>query len=225
MGSKRLAALAACGLLLVTACTPSQLETVPGPEEGPGGISAEAWNHALAAHQHAVELGLTTKSLITIIDYSKPSSERRLWVVDRATHEVLLHEYVAHAVGTGGVFASRFSNREGSNQSSLGTFITVNPFFGIRGLALRLRGVEPGINDHAWSRGIVFHGTPGVSETRAQQGNMGRTQGCPAVPMSSIRRLVKLIEGGVLVFAWYPDPHFLGRSEFVDRSLAWRAGG
>lgn len=214
------------GLLLIlalgSACTPSQLESLPEPmAAGPGGLSAEVWTHAVAAHTRAVMLGHTSKNRIVIIDFSLASTERRLWIIETGTLEVLMHEYVAHAVNSGGTYPYTFSNRDGSNQSSLGAFITGRPYIGIRGLSLRLEGLEPGINDRAASRGIVFHGTPGVSEARAFKGTMGRTQGCPAVSMGSIRRLISLVQDGVLVFAWYPDQTFLARSEFLDRSIAW----
>lgn len=208
-------------LLLLGACTPAQLESLPWPESTPSGISEEAWAHALAAHEQATVLGLTAKPLVAVIDFSRPSTERRLWVVDIHTREVLMHEYVAHGVRSGGVYATMFSNRWGSNQSSLGTFITANSYHGVRGLSLRLKGMEPGINDRAWDRGIVIHGTPNVSPERARYGTQGRTEGCPAVSRDAARRLVPLLEDGVVVFAWYPDQNLLARSEFVDRSLSW----
>ena len=208
-------------LALTTACTPSQLESVPEPVEGPEGISPEVWAHGLAAHRRATDLGLTSSQRIVIIDYTRASTERRLWVVEIGTYEVLMHEYVAHAINSGGTYPYAFSNRDGSNRSSLGAFITGRPYIGIRGLALRLEGLEHGINNKAAARGIVFHGTPSVSEARAAKGKMGRTQGCPAVPMKSIRKLVSLVRDGVLVFAWYPDKAFLAKSEFLDRTLAW----
>lgn len=183
----------------------------------PDGISPDAWNHALAAHRFATLEGKTTSLLLTLIDYSRPATEQRLWVVNVGTQEVLETEYVAHGQRSGGLRATRFSNRDGTHQSSLGTFITGTTYLGVRGLSLRLRGLEPGINDNAWSRGIVIHGTPNVSAARARQGSMGRTEGCPAVPKESARRLIRLIENGVIVFVWYPDPGFLETSEYVDR--------
>ena len=206
-------------LVVTTACTPSQLETLPEPVEGPEGIAPEVWAHALSAHRRATNLGQTSSHRIVVIDYTLASTERRLWVVETGTQEVLMHEFVAHAVNSGGTYPYAFSNRDGSNQSSLGAFITGRPYIGIRGISLRLVGLEAGINDKAASRGIVFHGTPNVSEARALKGNQGRTQGCPAVPMRSIRKLVSLVRDGVLVFAWYPDKTFLARSGFLDQTL------
>ena len=212
-------------LALTTACTPSQLESVPEPVAGPEGIAPEVWAHALSAHDRATSLGYTSSQRVVVIDYTIASSERRLWVVDVGTHEVLMHEYVAHAINSGGTYPYAFSNRDGSNQSSLGAFVTKGrPYIGIRGLSLRLEGLESGINDKAAARGIVFHGTPNVSEARAAQGKQGRTQGCPAVPIKSVRKLISLVRDGVVVFAWYPDKTFLARSAFLDQTIVALAG-
>lgn len=206
----------------VAACAHPGLELAPGAlaPEPPSGVPREAWTHAYAAHQQASLEGRTTSPLLTIIDFTLPSTQRRLWVVDIGTHQVLTTDYVAHGQRSGGTWATQFSNREGTNQSSLGTFITATTYIGVRGLALRLRGLEPGINDNVWSRGIVIHGTPNVSEARAKKGTMGRSEGCPAVPTQSARRLIRLIENGVVLFAWYPDRVFLSRSEYVERGAA-----
>jgi hypothetical protein len=216
--SRRAAALLL--LSLTGGCAPGMLEDGPTPVGGPDGMSGEVWAHALAAHNRASLRGQTHTSRLVVIDYSLPATTRRLWVVDIPTGSVLLHEYVAHGVGSGGIMARLFSNREGSNQSSLGAFVTGAPYYGVRGLSLRLRGLEPGINDRALARGLVIHGTPGVSWVRARQGTMGRTNGCPAVSSDVSRRLISLIQGGVLVFAWYPDRSFLAHSDYLDRGQA-----
>jgi hypothetical protein len=214
-------------LLATSACAAPRTALAPGAVDSdlaPPGVSPEAWGHALTAHRQAMLEGKTTSQLLTVIDYTRPSTEQRLWVVDVGTHEVLETEYVAHGERSGGLWATQFSNRDGTHQSSLGTFITGAAYLGVRGLSLRLRGVEPGINDNAWTRGIVIHGTPNVSAARARKGSMGRTEGCPAVPKESARRLIRLIENGVVVFAWYPDPAFLGRSEYVDQGTRESGG-
>lgn len=208
---------------LASACAMpySDLSPVPAPaDSAPEGVSPEVWTHAMAAHRMAVLTGETVSPLITVIDFSRPSNEERLWVVDVSSGEILDHDFVAHGEGSGGVFATSFSNRDGTHKSSLGTFITGSSYRGIRGLSLRLRGLEPGINDKAFSRGIVIHGTPNVSAARAKAGTMGRTEGCPAVPSTSARRIIRLIENGVVVFAWYPEKQFLERSEYLERGAA-----
>jgi len=211
--------LLSLGCFLGTACARPGMETGAEPLEfaPPEGIPREAWSHALSAHRLASLQGQTDSPLLTVIDFTRPATERRLWVVDVVTRQVHLTEYVAHGQHSGGLWATKFSNRDGSNQSSLGTFITTTSYRGVRGLSLRLRGLEPGINDNAWARGIVIHGTPNVSASRAKKGTMGRTEGCPAVPAASARKLIRLIEHGVVVFAWYPEPSFLERSEYANR--------
>lgn len=216
-------------LIACSACAPDFVEGPwpVRPDLPPPGMSRDAWVHALAAHDRALDGGYTTSSLLTVIDYTLPSSEARLWVVDLQTGEILVHEYVAHAIRTGDRWATSFSNRDGSRQSSLGTFLTGQAYVGVRGLSLRLEGLEPGINERARARGIVIHGTPTVNATRARQGMLGRTEGCPAVSMEAARALIRLIESGVVLFVWYPDRSFLARSQFLSRwsLLAVREAG
>ncbi len=195
---------------------PEAIFAFPRPPE----ISVEAWTHATAAYQQAAIRGLATGPLLTVIDYTLPSTTRRLWVVELGMAQVLMHEYVAHGSGSGGTWPTDFSNRTGSHRSSVGTFVTEGSYVGVRGIARRLVGLEPGINDHARRRGIVIHGSPGVSAARARLGKMGRTEGCPAVPRESARRLIDLLREGSVVFIWYPDRTLLQASEFVDRGAA-----
>jgi hypothetical protein len=196
-------------------------------EAVPAEISPEVFRHALAAHKAATTEGKTTSLTLTIIDYSRSATEKRLWVVDVITRDVLESEYVAHGEGSGDLFPTHFSNRDGTHQSSLGTFITGSPFEGVRGHSLRLFGLEPGINDNAYARGLVIHGSPGVSESKALRGSQGRTEGCPAVPSESARRLIGRIANGSVVFVWYPDAEFLEKSGFLDRAavIAERGAG
>ena len=210
------------GLALTAACAPMGLRSGAEPEAhppAPAGMSTDAWVHARTAHAKAVSEGLTSRMLVTIVDYSLPSNKRRLWLVDLGTNQVLMHEHVAHGMGSGpGMWASSFSNRSGSLQSSVGTFITGSSYTGVRGLSVRLRGLEAGINDRALARGIVIHGTPNVSPGRALLGRIGRTEGCPAVSRAAARKLVGLIADGVVVFVWYPDKALLAKSDYLDRS-------
>lgn len=219
---RRLVSYLALFVLAATACArprPLNGPEVVGLPRAPEGMSKEAWVHAHAAYGRVRSGGYEPRSLLVVIDYSLPSNNRRLWVVNVGTNELLANDYVAHGSGSGGTWPTVFSNRTGSLQSSLGTFLTGNPFVGVRGLSLRLKGLESGINDRAWSRGIVLHGSPNVSEARAALGRVGRTEGCPAVPRESARKLVRLLEGGAVVFAWYPDTRFLARSEYLDRTV------
>jgi hypothetical protein len=209
----------ALALLVAVGCARPRLD-LPGPEALPGppaGMSRDAWVQAHAAFRRVSQEGLAIRPLLAIIDYSLPSTERRLWVVNPGTDEVIATDFVAHGWASGGTWASDFSNRAGSNRSSLGAFVTGEAYWGTRGLSLRLRGLEPGINDRALARGLVIHGSPFVSGTRASLGHQGRTEGCPAVPMGSARALIPLLQGGAVVFVWYPDPYFLTHSAYLDR--------
>jgi len=193
----------------------------PPPRAVLGGITPHVWRHALAAWQDVKAEGKTSRSLVTVIDYSRPATEKRLWVVDLATDSVLATEYVAHGEGSGSrVAAERFSNVDGSHQSSLGTFITGASFYGIRGRSLPLIGLEKGINDNAYTRGLLIHGTPAVSEARALRGTMGLTEGCAGVPARSAKPLIKLIGTGTVVFVWYPDRTLLSQSGYLDQEVA-----
>lgn len=207
--------------LATVAAAPPPSVRAPVSEEIPGGISPEVWHHALRAHREAFRAGKTSSPLLTIIDYSRSATEKRLWVVDVRSQDLLDTEYVAHGKGSGDrTTATQFSNKDGSYQSSLGTFITGDVFFGIRGRSLELHGIEEGINDNAYTRGILIHGTRHVSEARALQGTQGLTEGCAGVPAKSAKRLIGRIAHGTVVFVWYPERKFLEQSEYLDREEA-----
>jgi hypothetical protein len=154
---------------------------------------------------------------LAVIDYSRPSSEPRLWVFDLDRGRLLFEELVAHGRGTGERFASRFSNTEGSHMSSLGLFRTTEPYTGENGYSLRLQGLEPGFNDLAFERAIVMHGAPYVSQDLIRkQGRIGRSWGCPAVRSGVARRMIDTLKHGALLFAYYPDRKWLEESSYLS---------
>jgi hypothetical protein len=141
--------------------------------------------------------------LLTVIDYSLPSTKPRLWVVDLERGEVLFHELVAHGSGTGDNYATRFSNLPNSRQTSLGLFLTGGTYDGGNGYSLRLRGLDEGINDRAEARHIVIHGAWYVSAEHARrQGRLGRSWGCPALSLASARPVIDTVKGGSFVYAY-----------------------
>lgn len=153
---------------------------------------------------------------LAVIDYSKPSTEPRLWVFDVATGRLLFQELVAHGRNTGEQLAQRFSNVEGSKMSSLGLFQTAETYYGSNGYSLRLRGLDAGFNDNAMSRAIVMHGAPYVSEAIAERlGRLGRSWGCPAVRSEVARTVIDTLKGGALLFAYYPDRKWLNESPML----------
>jgi hypothetical protein len=181
-------------------------------------LDARVIRLALGAVVCAREAGTVVNDrLLTVIDYSKPSTEPRLWVLDLARERVLFEERVAHGQGSGDNYATRFSNLDGSHQTSLGLFRTADTYVGTNGYSLRLDGLEPGVNDRARERAIVVHGAPYVSEGNIRAlGRLGRSHGCPALRPAVARKLIDTIKDGSLVFAYYPDRQWLNASRFLN---------
>ena len=178
---------------------------------------------AVRAFQCGQTAGLFDRSLLTVIDYSLPSSEKRLWVIDLAQKRILFHELVAHGEGSGDDYASEFSNEPGSRQTSLGIFRTEDVYLGGNGYSLRLAGLEPGVNDLARERRIVMHGAGYVSDRAVNAlGRLGRSWGCPALSYGASRRVIDVIKDGSAVFAYYPDSRWLRQSRFLNHCSATR---
>lgn len=154
---------------------------------------------------------------LAVIDYSLPSTKRRFWLFDLVRGELVARELVAHGVNTGENLAKRFSNVEGSRQSSLGLFRTAETYYGRNGFSLRLDGLEEGVNDLARPRTIVMHGAWYVSDEFAEQhGRLGRSWGCPALDRAVSRKVLERIQDGQLLFSYYPDEEWLKGSEFLS---------
>ena len=161
---------------------------------------------------------------LAVIDYSRPSTEKRLWVFDMARDALLFNEHVAHGSGTGDNLARRFSNEDGSHATSLGLFRTAETYQGGNGYSLRLDGLDAGFNDRARSRAIVMHGAWYVNpELIRTQGRLGRSQGCPALREQVAKVVIDTLKQRQLLFSYADDAAFLqrGRSFACDgRSAA-----
>jgi len=177
---------------------------------------------AFAAYAEGLEDGHFTRERFTVIDYSLPSYEKRLWVVNMETQSVIFEEIVAHGMGnprgSGGDMeaAKDFSNLEGSRKSSLGLFVTAETYQGQHGYTLRLDGLEEGVNDNARERLIVIHSAHYVTEDRADDHLVGRSWGCPVVRPEISKELIDAIKDGSAVWIYYPDEEWLEESEFLD---------
>jgi hypothetical protein len=153
---------------------------------------------------------------LSVIDYSRPSTEPRLWVFDLTERRLLFEELVAHGRNTGDNAAVRFSNAPSSLMSSIGVYVTGETYTGHNGYSLHLQGLESGFNDNAFERAIVIHGASYVDAAFAKsQGRIGRSFGCPAVRPAIARTLIDTIRDGSLVVAYYPDQSWLRNSAFV----------
>jgi hypothetical protein len=166
------------------------------------------------AHQH----GLAPKELLTIIDYSKPSTQNRFWVFNLRDNKILFETLVAHGKNSGDKFATHFSNQPQSLASSFGVFLTGRTYLGHHGYSLKLMGLERGVNDKALSRAIVLHAATYVNQFIAHSfGRLGRSWGCPALNPAITRPVIDTIKNGTLIFAYYPDRRWLARSPFLRR--------
>jgi hypothetical protein len=160
--------------------------------------------------------GEVDSPVLSLIDFTRPSDERRLWVIDLDAGDVKLHELVTHGRESGLREATRFSNVPESRQSSLGLFRTAETYIGQHGYSLRLDGLEPGTNDNARERLIVMHGADyATPEFAAEHGRLGRSFGCPALDPDVHREVIDTIRGGTALFAYYPDPAWLAASPFL----------
>lgn len=183
------------------------------------GLQGDVLRLALDARSCAAERGLLRRpNILTVIDYSIPSVEPRLFVFDLQKKKLLYRELVAHGKNSGGNLTKYFSNSHGSLATSIGLFVTADTYIGSNGYSLRLRGLERGVNDQAMNRAIVMHGASYVSRVAINAlGRLGRSWGCPAVRKEIARKLIDTVKGGSPIFAYYPDEQWLSASTFVPR--------
>ena len=168
--------------------------------------SMTSFIQALEGFERLKEKGLVKKDILTLVDFSLSSNTKRLWVIDMASNTVLLHSLVAHGRNTGNEYATKFSNRPESNQSSLGFYATGEVYTGKHGLSLRLDGLEKGVNDNARNRAVVIHGADYVSEQFIRNHTrLGRSQGCPALPVELTSRVINIIKDKSCLYIYHPS--------------------
>lgn len=172
---------------------------------------------AFEGYNNLKEQGLIEKEYLTIVDFSLSSNEKRMWVINMETKEIVLQSLVAHGRNSGELFANDFSNRSESYQSSLGFYTTGETYIGKHGLSLRLDGLEYGINDKARDRAVVIHGADYVSEKFIKSnGRLGRSQGCPAVPNEVSAKLIELIKDKTCLFIYHPSRSYSKKSKLTS---------
>lgn len=176
-------------------------------------VNYVAFEQALAGYRRIPD---RRKEILTLIDFSKPSTDERLFVFDLKHEKMLFSSVVSHGKNSGGVYATSFSNENGSHKSSLGFYLTENTYQGRNGYSLVLRGLEKGINDRAKERAIVIHGAaysnPSVA---AATGRLGRSFGCPALPVALCRPIINTIKEGSLLYIYANDPAYLSQSPIL----------
>ena len=156
------------------------------------------------------------KDIITLIDFTKPSTEERLYVLDIRHKRLLFSSLVSHGKNSGGNYATSFSNKVNSYKSSLGFFVTENTYQGKNGYSLVLNGLEKGINDRARERAIVMHGAAYADPSVVSRGGrLGRSFGCPAVPQKLSRPIIDAIKGGSVMYIYAETPDYLAHSSVL----------
>lgn len=195
----------------------SSLDAAAWADTSLGAVQRNVFDLALASASAAVARGQADPATLTIIDFSRPSTERRMWVYDLRTRQLLFEEHVSHGRNSGHNLATQFSNEPESFKSSIGLYRTAEGYFGKHGYSLRLDGLEKGFNDRARERAIVIHGADYVNaSTAAAQGRLGRSLGCPALRPAIASKVIDTVKEGGLVFAYYPDPAWLDGSTYLN---------
>lgn len=180
-------------------------------------LPLEAFEQALTGYQ---QMEHPKKNMLTIIDFTKPSTEKRMFVLDMENRKILFQTVVAHGRNSGEQYARKFSNRHGSYQSSLGFFRTANTYYGGNGYSLVIEGLEKGINDQAKARAVVIHGADYCSEDFIHRnGRLGRSFGCPALPHEVNRAIIDTIKNGSLLYIYAKDQEYELLSAFLHPDM------
>ncbi|MBS1599472.1 MAG: murein L,D-transpeptidase catalytic domain family protein [Bacteroidetes bacterium] len=182
------------------------------------GLSKKVFDLALKGWQKLKSAGrVINENIISIVDFSQPSNKKRLYIIDLANAQLLFNTYVAHGKRSGKDVATRFSNRPRSLESSVGFYVTADPYIGSNGYSLRLNGMEYGFNNNASRREIVLHGADYVSEEYiSANGCLGRSWGCPAVPAEQSRDIIDSIKNGSCLFIYSPQVKYLKGSKVLN---------
>jgi hypothetical protein len=182
------------------------------------GLSKEAFDYAIKGHAFLIANNqLQNEDILSIVDFSLPSSKKRLFIVDLKKKKLLFHTYVSHGRGSGEEMATGFSNVAESYKSSLGFYVTGETYIGKHGLSMRLLGQDKGFNDNANDRAIVMHSAAYVSEATVKaQGRLGRSQGCPAIPEELNKPIIDEIKNGSCLFLYSPDKQYAATSTIIN---------
>ncbi len=177
-------------------------------------------NHAafmagVRAYDHLRVKGRDPQQLLTIVNFDKPSNVKRLWVINMRKGHVLYHTYVAHGQNSGLNVAKYFSNVPGSHESSIGVYLTGQPYYGVDGYSMRLHGLDKGFNSNVFKRHIVMHPARYVSQQFIKRyGRIGRTYGCFGLSQKIASKIIHAIKQGTVMVAYYPNKNWLAHSRY-----------
>jgi len=188
------------------------------------GLRFEVFQKAMTGYLNLRETGhlAATQQHLTVVDFDLPSTEKRLWVLDLNNNKILFHTLVAHGHNSGENGADQFSNTDQSNMSSLGFYVTGQEYEGKHGHSLRLQGLDEGFNTNAFARSIVMHGADYVSESFIKQtGRLGRSLGCPALPLDQYSQIIDQVKGGSCLFLNKSNAGYT--SKYLNQNVALAA--
>lgn len=177
-------------------------------------LNPVALKQGLKAYHWAIAQGkVSNKSVLTIVDFTLPSNKRRMYVVDPKSGKVLANLHTAQGKNSGVTYATKFSNKPNSDQSSLGVYVTSTVYNGKHGMSERLIGLEKGLNSNALARAVVIHAANYVTPSFVKaHGRAGRSWGCFALNPARSHELINMVKGGSVLFAYAPeenhDPNF-----------------
>ena len=181
-----------------------------------GTLNTAMINKVLTTLKCANQYNINHNNMLTIIDYSLPSSEKRLWVFDLTERKLLFNTYVSHGIKSGVSSTNYFSNKFNSKASSMGVYKTEKVYYGRHGISLKLDGLERGFNDNASNRSVVMHGGWYVDERFIKKyGRAGRSWGCPAVPDNLTESIINTIKDNSLFVVYYPSDDWFLKSKFL----------
>lgn len=185
---------------------------------GKSGLNQKAFEYAWRGYHNLLKNGQLKKtSVLSICDFTQSSSSKRMYVIDVAHKKLLFNTYVSHGMNSGVEYATSFSNRPESFKSSLGFFVTSKTYVGRNGLSLKVKGLEKGYNDLAAKRHIVLHGSDYISpEYLKDNGEMGRSLGCAAIPNAMSPKIIKTIRNGSCLFIYHPSVKYLTHSNIIN---------
>lgn len=179
--------------------------------------SLVSFTNGITGYNKLVSEGKIKNELLTIVDFSLPSSEKRMWILDMKNQKVLFNTVVAHGKNTGLDMATDFSNTENSFQSSLGFYVTAETYYGKNGLSLFIDGQEKGFNSNARQRYVVVHGADYANpEFVEKNGRLGRSLGCPAVPTALAKEIINTIKGNSALFIYHPNEDYAKKSTYLN---------
>jgi len=176
----------------------------------------ESFKYGMIGYSKLEDKSLVKKEILTIIDFTLSSTQKRMWVLDMKNHTVLYNTLVAHGKNTGGEFANKFSNKVNSLQSSLGFYVTGETYFGKNGLSMFIDGQEEKFNSNARDRYVVVHGADYATKDFVKRvGRLGRSYGCPAVPAGLTKDIIETIKDRSVLFIYSSDKNYNNNSSMI----------